>query len=218
MTFAQSDKAYLDVHKIHQQYGDIARIGPRFVSINNVEALAPVYGVNSVCTKSVQYEMGQHRSLQVIRDFDEHHARRTIWDKGLNARVCQDFVPRMSRLTDLFVDKVASYNGQPLVINDWCHYVTFDVTGDLGFGSSYGQLEAGRLHPGVAAISEWLKFASLGWQLPWLMSGMSHIPGIEDPTTKLRNFAEKCLREREKVRNPTPCMLSSHAKQLSTTG
>jgi hypothetical protein len=46
----------------------------------------PVYGSNSTCFKSAQYETGQHRSVQTIRDFDEHHSRRTIWDRGLNAK------------------------------------------------------------------------------------------------------------------------------------
>ena len=105
----------------------------------------------------------------------------------------------MSRLSDLFIDRLSSYDGQPVVINEWCHYITFDVMGDLGFGRSYGQLESGRLHPGVAAIGQWLKFATLAMQLPWLMTAMQHIPGVKDPTLSLRSFAENSLREREKV-------------------
>lgn len=153
--------------------------------------------------------------MGAIRDFDKHHVRRTIWDRGLNGKgelpikvmmkcwsshslACQDFVPRMSRLSDLFIQKLSEYNGQPVVINDWCHYITFDVMGDVAFGRSYGQLEAGRIHPGIAMINQWLSFAVLILQVPWLVGVMQQIP-VEDPNETMKKFAAASLREREQV-------------------
>jgi hypothetical protein len=104
----------------------------------------------------------------------------------------------MSRLSDLFIQKLKEYKGKPVVINDWCHYITFDVMGDVAFGKSYGQLEAGRLHQGVAIIGQWLSIAVLIFQVPWLLCIMQSIP-VEGPEETLRKFAMASLREREKV-------------------
>jgi hypothetical protein len=104
----------------------------------------------------------------------------------------------MSRPSDLFIQKVKEYNSKPVVINDWCHYITFDAMGDLAFGRSYGQLEAGRLHPGVTIIGQWLSIAVLTFQVPWLMCVMQRIP-MEGPEETMRKFAAASLRQREKV-------------------
>jgi len=105
----------------------------------------------------------------------------------------------MNRISDLFIEKVAAYNGEPILINDWCHFITFDAMGDIAFGKSYGQLESGKIHKGIALIHQWLGFSVYALQVPWLMVLAQHIPGIEDPTTILRKFSESCLKEREKV-------------------
>lgn len=163
----------------------------------------------------MQSELGIPKGVTAIRDFDEHHVRRTIWDRGLNGKgelpikammkwwsshslACQDFLPRISRLSDLFIQKLREYNGQPVVINDWCHYITFDVMGDVAFSRSYGQLDAGRIHPGIAMINQWLSYAVLILQVPWLTRVVQHIP-VEDPEETLRKFAAASLREREQV-------------------
>jgi len=33
----------------------------------------------------------------------------------------------MSRLSDRFNEKLTAYNRQPVVVNDWGHFITFDV-------------------------------------------------------------------------------------------
>ena len=104
----------------------------------------------------------------------------------------------MSRLSDLFIQKLMDYNGKPVVINDWCHYITFDVMGDIAFGKSYGQLEAGRLHQGVALIGKWLSLAVLILQVPWLLSVMQELP-MEGPEETLRKFSAAALKQREGV-------------------
>jgi len=105
----------------------------------------------------------------------------------------------VSRICDLFIEKVAIYKGEPIVINDWCHYITFDVMGDIAFGKSYGQLECGKIHHGIALINKWTRYVMYLFQVPWLMILMQNLPGVEDPTTKMGKFSESCLKEREKV-------------------
>jgi hypothetical protein len=105
----------------------------------------------------------------------------------------------MNRLSDLLIVKLSQYNGMPVVINDWCHFITFDIMGELGFGQSYGQLESGRLHDAIDQITKFLRIGVCAAQVPWLVNIIQSIPGLGDPQRLLRNFSTRCLDEREKV-------------------
>ena len=108
----------------------------------------------------------------------------------------------MNRLSDLLIQKLSQYDGQPVVINDWCHFITFDIMGELGFGQSYGQLESGRLHTALDKIVQYLRIGVYAMQVPWLVNIVRSIPGQEDQQTLLREFSARCLDEREKVSAP----------------
>jgi hypothetical protein len=58
----------------------------------------------------------------------------------------------MSRLRDIFTQRLKEYNDKPIVIDGWYHYITFDVMVDLAFSTSYHQLETGSLHRGVTGV------------------------------------------------------------------
>jgi hypothetical protein len=105
----------------------------------------------------------------------------------------------MNRLSDLLIQKLSQYDGQPVVINDWCHFITFDIMGELGFGQSYGQLESGRLHNALDQITKFLRIGVSAIQVPWLVNIVQSIPGLEDPQVLLRKFSAHCMDEREKV-------------------
>ena len=79
---------------------------------------------------------------------------------------------------------------------------------DLAFGKSYGQLESGKIHHGVALIKQWLNLFVYMMQVPWLMVFLSHCPGVDDPMTTLRNFARASLRERETNESDQPDVMS----------
>jgi hypothetical protein len=60
--------------------------GPRQISVNDVNAIVDIYGSGSQCFRSAQSEMAKLKDLQSLRDFDQHKARRKLWDQGLTAR------------------------------------------------------------------------------------------------------------------------------------
>jgi hypothetical protein len=114
-------------------------------------------------------------------------------------KACQTYLPRLNRISSLFVEKVTELQGQPISINDWCHYVTFDIMGEIGFGKSYGQLETGRMHPSIEAISSFLSLAVSAWQVPWALNLFLLIPGLPDPAYDMKHNAEVCVMERKEV-------------------
>jgi hypothetical protein len=66
--------------KLHAQYGDIIRIGPNEVSINNVDAVAKIY--KGKYTRGTFYEIGVINgefNLNTTRDYKNHTPWRRIW-------------------------------------------------------------------------------------------------------------------------------------------
>lgn len=106
-TYLRAKKLHLyeEVELLHQQYGDFVRlgtseiqshsptvlvnhyVGPTELSIIDPSAVEAIYSARSRCTKGPFYNVTHPRTpLNMIRDRNEHHARRKIWDRGFNAQ------------------------------------------------------------------------------------------------------------------------------------
>jgi len=83
---------YLQLHSLHQKYGDFVRTGPNEISIANPEAIPVIFGPGSKCVKAPWYDAAPPISLQTIRDRRVHDKRRKVWDQGFGARGMKAFV------------------------------------------------------------------------------------------------------------------------------
>jgi hypothetical protein len=76
--------------KLHQQYGDIVRVGPSELSIANPEAVKVIHPLrvsHAAPKKGPWYDQPYPRfSLQTTRDEHEHACLRRIWDKAFNTK------------------------------------------------------------------------------------------------------------------------------------
>lgn len=166
------------------------------------------------------------------KDPHAHHVRRTVWDKALNAKgrlqfskwksstdgviACSEFAPRMDRLCNLLVKRLTEYNGQPVVVNDWIHFATFDIMGDLGFGRSFGQLERGKVHPAISMIAMFVKFTMQVGLFPWLIGCLVRVPGLMAPPEALGRFCALSLEQRKLVGlKPMICTVPDDLTQYS---
>ena len=132
----------------------------------------------------------------------------------------QQFLPRMNRLSNAFVSRVKEFKGQPFVVNELIHFLTFDVMEISALGRVSISWKPARYILASALIAQWLSFAVYTMQIPWLITTLQYIPGIDDPTLALRAFAKKCLREREQVEPDQPDILSHiiNAKEKEEEG
>lgn len=193
-------QAYRVIDKAHKDYGNIVRVGPRQLSINEPAAYQAIYGASSEChrVKPLEY---LRKNLQSLADPGEHKARRNVWDHGLSAKACQTYLPRLNEITNRLCTQFTNTGGKPIHLNDWCHYYTFDVMGDVGFGRSYGQIESGSAHPAITKVQNFLKAGVIALQMIWVVNFLFLIPGLDDPMRELMEWAAKLLEERSKYRD-----------------
>ncbi|KAH7014166.1 cytochrome P450 [Microdochium trichocladiopsis] len=159
-------RLYKEVQQLHRQYGDIVRLGPQELSINNAEVFAAVSAPNSPCTKSDWYDLMRPMvALQHVRNHAEHAARRKVWDRGFSAK---DYEPRVTNYTSQLLGKIARSEGKPLNVSDWFNFYSFDVMGDLAWGKSFGMLRDGIKHYFMKSLHADMTSVGIFTHLVWL--------------------------------------------------
>lgn len=79
-------------------------VGPREISINNVDAIKGIHGPASVCLKGPFYDHSYpHRSLHTTRDKALHAKRRRVWDKSIAGTMPYTDESRTQSLRNRFI-------------------------------------------------------------------------------------------------------------------
>ena len=90
--YCRSWRLDVEVQKLHRVYGDVVRVGPRELSINDPESLHAFHSSTSPCLKGPWYSyMAPASSLQTARDPVDHTERRKAWDLGFSSK-CRFFL------------------------------------------------------------------------------------------------------------------------------
>ena len=102
--------------KLHQEYGQIVRIGPNDLSITNADFVQVVSSAQSRCTRSAFYDMSHPiTSLHVTRDPVEHAQRRRVWSKAFSEAALRGYESRVQRYNEQLLKKIETFNGIVLV-------------------------------------------------------------------------------------------------------
>ena len=119
--------------KLHQIYGDIVRVAPNELDINNVDAIKVIYGAGSKFYKGPWYDgpsaTGEARGVQATKDHAKHRLRRRNWSQANSGAAMVAFEPLMVRHLNDFIDQIRT-RGE-VDIAHWYNFLSFDIMGDL---------------------------------------------------------------------------------------
>lgn len=77
----------IEVQKLHQIYGDIVRVGPRELSINDPDALHAIHSSSTTCSKGPFYNiLAPAYNLLGERHRPVHAERRKAWDHAFSSK------------------------------------------------------------------------------------------------------------------------------------
>ncbi|KAK2054550.1 cytochrome P450 [Colletotrichum caudatum] len=200
---------YLEVQELHRKYGDIVRIGPSEISINNPKAVMLIHSSNSQCTKGPWYEaLHPSYSLQLVRDKQEHAQRRKAWDKGFSSKALRDYEFRVADYTNQLLSQIDTYKGQPFNITDWFNFYSFDIMGDLAFGKSFGMLKGGVKHYFMTSLHQDMHNIGMFSHLMWLFPIFKNTPILNADTKRFWNFVRSQVDDRIKNKPDRPDVFS----------
>lgn len=146
------------VQQLHQEYGDIVRVGPNELSVASPSAWDDIYsnrGENHQLAypKSEVWHgdmgpKGTASSIFTTLDFKEHSGMRRYLEPAFTERAALQQEPILQQYADLCVERIKeriasapSKRGLDVDIVQWLNFYFFDVIGDLAFGESFKCLE-----------------------------------------------------------------------------
>ncbi|KAJ5174626.1 Cytochrome P450 [Penicillium canariense] len=166
------------LYKLHQKYGDYVRLGPKVVSVRDLDALKMIYGINKGYQKTNFYHVQQQLAkgkptptLFTTTDEDFHAAIKRPISAAYSMSTLTEFEPFVDDTIYTFFQKLDEFIAGNKVcdIALWLQYYAFDVIGVLTFSTTLGFLQQGTDVEGIiAALERMLDYSGKIGQMPWL--------------------------------------------------
>lgn len=154
------------VHRLHERYGPVVRLGPNHLSYVDLRAWKDIYGHRT----GAQHELPENPKSPVFyvdtaNDVvpsiaaaarDEHARLRRALAHGFSERAMRQQEGIIQYYVDLLARRMrekAGGGGERLDMVRWYNWTAFDVVGDLVFAESFKCLQEQEEHPFVSLIN-----------------------------------------------------------------
>ena len=160
--------------KQHLKYGNVVRIEPDELSFTTPSAWSEIFLSRPQLPRPVIGTIVNVNGVRpVVHELkpEDHLRQRKILNHGFSNKALsmQEYI--LHQYVDILVKRFDEFaaSGTEIDITDWYQFATFDITGDLVFGESFGSLEKSVYHPWVATLFSGLKAGSI-------MTGFTYFP------------------------------------------
>lgn len=173
-----------DLLDLHNKYGPIVRIAPDELSYVDPRAWKDIYvsggsrpGHPPIERNGIWFRKQRHdEPYSILGNNEDAHARyRRAFAASFNEKAVNDQSPLIEKYVDLMIQRFRSMvgtggNSTTIDIVSWLNFVTFDISGDLSFGESFGSTKKGEPHAWVEIACRFGKgialVASLNYYAP----------------------------------------------------
>jgi cytochrome P450 len=151
------------VAALHRKYGPVVRIGPNELSFSDPQAWKDIYGHRAPGQEEFPkndkfYRLFDGMPTSILSaGREEHSMLRRQLAHGFSERSMRGQEPIIGAYVDLLIQRLhAGCEGGAKSMNmrNWLNWTTFDIIGDLGFGSPFGCLDRSDYHPWVRLITD----------------------------------------------------------------
>ncbi|CAI6342209.1 unnamed protein product [Periconia digitata] len=197
---------HVELEKLHKQYGDFVRTGPREIMILRKSAVSIILGVQPALLKTTWYSSISHKADQVqlfaSRDPLDHKRRRKAWDQAFSVKALSTYQPRIKSKVDLLMDNLLQTAGTPRDVTSWMMMLAFDVMGEIGFGNDFGGLATGKEHEAAQAIHKHMSIIGTVGTVPWLLYLLQFIPGAGSGWAPFINWCGNMISQKKAAWDP----------------
>ncbi|KAF2758764.1 cytochrome P450 [Pseudovirgaria hyperparasitica] len=232
--FLSGERGAVELHDLHERYGDYVRVGPNHLSVRSADALPVINGSgkSTVCHKSVAYLFPTYpASVNAERNPHRHAQHRRIWDRALDPVSVDSYVPRLLGLMDMHIRRLARYKGRAVEVRREYTLLVCDILGSVGYGrhDGFSAMETGRLPRVMGDITLTWRFGVYMMLLPWLHVLLDWAPDLHGliykSDVRVRDFiaaeiTHKIARTRARAAGPSSPLtdIMSHLLAASLRG
>ena len=184
--------SYYKLKALHDQHGDIVRIGSHDLSIIDPEGMEVSFGLKAKAAKSPWYE-GDYplSSMHTTRSKALHDKRRRVWAPAFSDKALREYGTQLDYFNDKVLARIREFKGGAVNVTKWFNLYSFDVMGRLAFGKDYGMLDSGEKHWALQLLSDGM--APLGLNFPtWLFRMLTSVPFL---SAGYHKFVKFCTEE-----------------------
>ncbi|KAK7991067.1 cytochrome P450 [Apiospora arundinis] len=165
---------------LHRTYGSVVRIAPNELAFTDPQAWKDIYGHRGPGEPEFAKDDQFYRPVKSVPESiisaqsrELHGQLRRQLAHGFSERSMRAQEPIIGGYVDLLIHRLrencsdgsfpnaTATTPKPVNMREWLNWCTFDVIGDLGFGSPFGCLEQGSYHPWVAMITQTIRFTGV---------------------------------------------------------
>ncbi|KAH7065753.1 benzoate 4-monooxygenase cytochrome-like protein P450 [Paraphoma chrysanthemicola] len=153
----QSGNYHQKLHDLHEKFGPVVRIAPDELSYVAADAWKDIYSNPKIPKNRVWAgQEEEHHPISIVSIDEATHLRNRRALAGAfteHAITEHSFILEnlVATMIERFKDAATADQGSVVVdLGDWMNFLTFDISGELSFGDTFGCIENGRAHPWVA--------------------------------------------------------------------
>ncbi|KAI1327392.1 cytochrome P450 [Xylariaceae sp. FL0255] len=230
-------KSEVTHRKLHDQYGDVVRLGPKTLSFADPAALKEIYGLNKGFIKSdfyiVQQGVSKGRGLATLfstTDNAFHAQLRRCVSSAFSMSALVQYEPFVDNTMKLFFEQTERlYAGRSEGCDfvRWLQFYAFDVIGEVTYSERHGFIERNEDVDGIVGfLSNMFLYAAPVGQMPWLDRLLWKNPiylklsdwGVVDATNPIVLFARARMAERLGKMEAAAVYDTENSSNLSANG
>ncbi|XMA15857.1 hypothetical protein WAI453_008648 [Rhynchosporium graminicola] len=201
--------------RLHEELGDVVRLGPNNLSFSDPKALKSIYGLNKGFVKSDFYPVqqsvaGGHRLPSLFSTTSEpfHAQLRRSVNSAFSMSTLIQYEPFVDSTTELFLnqtEKLFAATREGCDFAKWLQFYAFDVIGEMTYSKRHGFLEENKDVDGIIDyIANLFNYVAPVGQIPFLDLLFLKNPiylqaakyGLVDATFPVAKFAQQRVAER----------------------
>ena len=135
--------------QLHDKYGPIVRVTSNQLSFCSATSWRDIYGHvpgrKQFLKSKFFYEPmpGEAENVLTVSNPSVHLRMRRSLSHGFSAAALSSQEGLVQRFIDKFIGKIGENSKEPKEMVSWLNLITFDIVGELAFGESFGNLDAG---------------------------------------------------------------------------
>lgn len=79
-----------------------------------------------------------------------------------------EYMPKVIRHTDALLEQISRRASDPVRVDQWFNFYSFDVMGDVGFSKDFGMIQGGEEHSAIKTLHSALRAVRPLSSAPWL--------------------------------------------------
>lgn len=137
------------IHRLHERYGPVVRVGPSEVDVTDPMALKAIYAIKNEYPKTPWYLLlAGHGGHDVFNtpDIEIHRRQRRLLGGTMSESALKNYNTAIMSRVDYTITRMREeFNKQGAIdVCKWWLFMTTDIIGELTFGESFKTLEQGK--------------------------------------------------------------------------